>query len=198
MDMMSIVNIIDINRAMRRSMPTLPTGSPRRVPAGIPTGSRHTGRSGEPSCGSPCRDCSRRRVTIRTRRRNTIGSWAVRRDQGRVGTGSCEREHRERGASPGWDRFARTGGLPGTETRVPEHLAGAQAQPLTIGRLRGADGGAGARSEVSHSCEPVPNVLPNVRVHEWEHSDSHRTVPPARSNPPERRDPYPAARRVPR
>ena len=48
--------------------------------------------------------------------------------------------------------------------------------------------------EVSHSCEPVPNVLPNARPHEWEHSDSQKTVPAARENPPERLNPYPTAR----
>ena len=85
-----------------------------------------------------------------------------------------------------------------TETCVREHFAGAQVQSLTNGSLRGADDGAGVRSEVSHSCEPVPKVLPNVRVHEWEHSDSRETVPAARSNPPERRDPYPRRRTCPR
>ena len=97
--------------------------------------------------------------------------------RGRVGTDSREWGHRVRGA-----RGARIG----TETRVREHSAGAQGQSLTNGRHRGADDGAGARSEISHSCEPVPNVLPNVDVHEWEHSDSHETVPAARADSPER------------
>ena len=88
--------------------------------------------------------------------------------------------------------FMHAGARRGTETCVREHFAGAQVQPLANGRPRGADDDAEARSEVSRSCEPVPKVLPNVRVHEWEHSDSRETVPAARLDAPERRDPYPA------
>ena len=96
------------------------------------------------------------------------------------------------GTPSGRDGCARKGGLPGTETYVREGFAEAPAQSSTNGRHSGADDGAGARSEVSRSCEPVPKVLPNVRVHEWEHSDSRETVPAARLDAPERRDPYPA------
>ena len=144
--------------------------------------------AGPPRHAPPCSSCSRptpasRRMRRRCQTETDVTVWigTVRQlmipahvirspampENGRAnGTGSCER-----------------GGLAGTETHVREGFAGAEGQPSTIGRLRGADDGAEARSVVSHTCEPVPNVLPNVRLHEREHSDSHKTVPVACANP---------------
>ena len=77
------------------------------------------------------------------------------------------------------NRVVRTGGLAGTETHVREGFAGAQAQLRAIGRPHGADDGAEARSEASHSHKTVPVACANPSVRTGLSHPPARTLPNA-------------------